>query len=156
MTNKFPNSNIQFSKAGRLPLSLLVVAFLAVGCNNIKPAQQEQRQGQKQEQNQNQTASTPSKEPTIIVSQTVEGSDLAEQPYTIQGGEKAIDLLKRKHSVEVKSYSFGDMVIGIDGIKPDSRHFWEFFVNGKSSNVGASSYILKNGDKIEWKLEEIK
>ena len=27
--------------------------------------------------------------------------------------------------------------------------------DGKSSNVGASSYILKTGDKVEWKLSTI-
>ena len=33
------------------------------------------------------------------------------------------------------------------------REFWAFYINGKMSNVGAGSYKLKDGDKIEWKIE---
>lgn len=76
--------------------------------------------------------------------------------YQVGVGETALDLLKSTSMVEVKSYSFGDMVIGISGKSADSKHFWELFVNGKSSNVGASAYILKDGDKIEWKLSTLK
>lgn len=103
-----------------------------------------------------QNAGSPDYQPGYItVAQTVEASNL-NQPYNkIKEGQTALDLLKATHQVEVKSYSFGDMVTGIDGNKSDAKHFWEFFVNGKSSNVGAGSYQLKDGDKIEWKLSEI-
>ncbi len=142
-------------KYAKILLLTSIIVLLAAGCNNTKPAQQNQPQGQKQGQTQNQPTPTSPQGATIIVSQTVEGSNLNQPSYTVPAGESEMDLLKKSHAIEVKSYSFGDMVIGIDGIKPDSKHFWEFFVNGKSSNVGASSYILKNGDKIEWKLSAI-
>lgn len=92
----------------------------------------------------------------VVVTQTVEGSSL-DQPYTkIKDGATAYDLLSSAHKVESKSYSgIGEFVESIDGIKPDSQHFWEFILNGKSSNVGASSYTLKDGDKIDWKLAKI-
>jgi hypothetical protein len=76
--------------------------------------------------------------------------------YKGQDGKNALDLLKASHRVDVKSYSFGDMVTGIDGISPDANHFWAMYVNGQMSQVGASQYVTKNGESIEWKLEEIK
>lgn len=93
---------------------------------------------------------------SLTVTQTVEGSNLNKPSYEFKEGQTALELLKATHEVEVKSYSFGDMVTGIDGNKADTKHFWEFFVNGKTSNVGAGSYKLQNGDKVEWKLSEIK
>ena len=91
----------------------------------------------------------------VIVTQTVQGSNLNTPYNKVKEGETAEDLLQATHKVEVKTYSFGDMVISIDGIKPDSKHFWAFLVNGAPSNVGAGSYKLKNGDKIEWQLSAI-
>lgn len=92
----------------------------------------------------------------IIVTQTVAGSNINE-PYTqILKSATVRDLLTVTHKVDFKNYgSLGDFVTGIDGKTADSKHFWEFFINGKSSNVGASSYVLKNGDNIEWKLSAI-
>ena len=69
----------------------------------------------------------------------------------------ALDLLNMSYKVEVKHYSgIGDMVISIAGQKAGDKHFWEFFINDKSSNVGAGSYKPVNGDKLEWKFSEIK
>ncbi|MBX4186889.1 MAG: DUF4430 domain-containing protein [Candidatus Doudnabacteria bacterium] len=76
--------------------------------------------------------------------------------YAGQDGKNALDLLKQSHRVEVKSYSFGDMVMSIDSIAPDAKHFWAMYVNGQLSQVGASQYISKSTDRISWKLEEIK
>lgn len=71
-------------------------------------------------------------------------------------GKTALELLRASHTITTKSFSgLGEYVESIDGVKPDSKHFWSFYVNGKSSNVGASSYTTKSGDVIEWKLEVI-
>jgi hypothetical protein len=92
----------------------------------------------------------------VTVQQTVEGSNLNRPQYTIMMGADALTLLQSTHKVETKDYgSTGKFVLSIDGVTPDSKHFWEFFVNGKSSNVGASSYMLKPDDKLEWKLSAI-
>lgn len=72
-------------------------------------------------------------------------------------GQTALALLKATHRIETKTYSgIGDFVESIDGQKGDSGHFWSFYVNGKAATVGASSYVTKTGDVIEWKFEEIK
>lgn len=36
---------------------------------------------------------------------------------------------------------------------PDDIRYWIFYVNGKPADVGVSSYTVKNGDVLEWKLE---
>lgn len=72
-------------------------------------------------------------------------------------GENALDLLKRSHKVQTKTYEgIGELVTSIDDVSADSKHFWSFYVNGQQSQVGASNYMAKATDTIAWKLEEIK
>ncbi|HYE22627.1 MAG TPA: DUF4430 domain-containing protein [Verrucomicrobiae bacterium] len=76
--------------------------------------------------------------------------------YNGQDGKNAMELLKASHQVETKDYAgLGEFVTGIDGVDSDSTTFWSFYVNGTQSTVGASQYVTKNSDVIEWKLEEI-
>lgn len=35
---------------------------------------------------------------------------------------------------------------------PKKHEFWELDANGAETQVGAGSYIIQNGDKIEWKI----
>ena len=129
------------------------IILLAAGCNKAQPQSANQQVTQPMTTN---PSSDEVKTTTITVTQTVDGSNQNKLSDVIPAGENAVDLLKADHRADTKSYSgIGEMVLSIDGIKPDSEHFWAFYVNGKSSNVGASSYVLKNGDKIEWKLEAI-
>lgn len=81
----------------------------------------------------------------------------ASQNYTVnyngQNGQTAYVLLTKNHNVVSKNYSgLGQFVTEIDGVKPSASNYWGFYVNGKPSDVGASQYKTKNGDKIEWKL----
>lgn len=75
--------------------------------------------------------------------------------YAGENGKNALDLLKGKYTVETQSFSGGEFVSSINGIKPDANHFWAFYINGQSSNVGAGSYVTNDGDVIDWKLEAI-
>ena len=75
--------------------------------------------------------------------------------YKGQDGQNALDLLKAKHKVEAKHYSFGDLVIGIDGITPDANHFWAMYINDQFSQVGASAYVTKSTDTIKWQIDEV-
>lgn len=76
---------------------------------------------------------------------------------TYQGveGVSALDTLKATHEVETQSFSFGELVQSIDGVKAPSTHFWSFLVNGEQAQVGAGDYIAKSTDTISWKLEAI-
>lgn len=101
--------------------------------------------------------------PQVAQKDTAENTTALQQvPSTVvtyqgQDGQNALDILKATHKVEVKSYSFGDMVVSIDGIAPNpATHFWSFYVNGEMSQVGASQYQTKSTDVIKWQLDEIK
>lgn len=144
---------------------LLLVVLISAGCNEKlfgTPRDGTSTKVYDQSKQKLDKASEQIKQRTeenlISVNQTVEGSNLNKPDgYQIETGKVALDLLKSTHQVKAKEYSgIGEFVEEIDGIKPDNRHFWAFYVNGKSSTVGASSYTLKDGDKIEWKLDAIK
>ena len=75
--------------------------------------------------------------------------------YPGQDGKNALELLKAGHQVDAKHYSFGDLVTGIDGITPDSKHFWALYVNGQFSQVGASAYVTKAADSIKWQIDAV-
>lgn len=114
---------------------LAVFVLLAAGCNQAtQPAQQST-----QSVNQEQTAP-----PVDSIS------------YQGQDNQSALQILKAKYQVETEEYAgMGEFVTSINGVKPASDQFWAFYVNGKSSQVGASQYQTKNSDLIEWKLETI-
>ena len=78
---------------------------------------------------------------------------LTQISYHGQNGVSALTLLDRHSQVQVKHYSFGDMVEAINGVKGDGPKYWLFYVNGKEADAGAGSYITKNSDVITWKLQ---
>ncbi len=72
-------------------------------------------------------------------------------------GETALQLLNNTHKVDAKGQNENAFVTAIDGAAADnSKEFWSFYVNGKQAEVGAGSYVLKNNDTIEWKIEAFK
>ena len=107
-------------------------------------------------QNQNTPNSSLSLNPTSgevpIPTQQVPTTTIT---YQGQDGQNALDLLKAGHQVEAKHYSFGDLVTGIDGIAPDTTHFWAMYVNGNFSQVGASAYVTKSTDIIKWQIDAV-
>ncbi|HLC44364.1 MAG: hypothetical protein A2722_00060 [Candidatus Doudnabacteria bacterium RIFCSPHIGHO2_01_FULL_50_11] len=122
--------------------SLLVVAVLVLGYSIF--SQRAQSPVQPVTSGQEQTIAPPQ----------VKG----QQSFFYAGikGETAMSLLKLYHKVETKDFGdLGEMVVAIDGIKPAADEFWAFYVNGKSSTIGASSYKTKDNDQIEWRLETI-
>ena len=58
-----------------------------------------------------------------------------------------LDALKEKCDVKTVEYSYGVLVVGIDGVDGD----WIYYVNGKYAGIGAQSYYLDDGDEIHWK-----
>ena len=76
--------------------------------------------------------------------------------YTCPAGSNAFTVLKSKANVKSKSHSgLGEFVESINALPGTSEKFWAFYVNGKKSQVGASSYTCSAGDNIEWKYEKI-
>ena len=48
----------------------------------------------------------------------------------------------------------GYFVEEINGTKNQDSVYWTLYINGVYSNVGASDYVLKQGDSVEWKYEK--
>lgn len=71
-------------------------------------------------------------------------------------GKSALEALKSKYDVKTKtSAGLGEYIESIDGVTPDTNHYWAFYVNGQPSSVAASRYVSKKGDAFEMKLEAI-
>ena len=76
--------------------------------------------------------------------------------YQGQTGKTALAVLQSLAKVETKSSSYGDFVVGINGVTADgTKEFWSFYVNGKLADQGAGTYQSKDSDKIEWKVESV-
>lgn len=68
------------------------------------------------------------------------------------------DLLKKvtaENSFNLNSKDYGGelgvFIQGIGGVSNSRDKFWQYWINNEYSQVGASSYQLKNGDLVEWK-----
>src|SRR5579862_2606513 len=48
-------------------------------------------------------------------------------------GTNALKLLEQHAAVTMKHYSFGDMVLSIDGVRGDGPKYWTFYVNNKQA-----------------------
>ena len=90
----------------------------------------------------------------VINSKVSQNKLLSAQEVGIEEGKTALDLTKKVAKVQTKGEGRDAFVVSIDGKIADSakKEFWEFLVNGKPAEVGAGSYKLKDGDKIEWRI----
>lgn len=82
----------------------------------------------------------------------------AKKDFTRQNvslNKTALEFTKNIAKVITKGEGVNAYVIEINGRLADEtkKEFWAFYINGKTAEVGAGSYKLKDGDKIEWKLE---
>lgn len=86
---------------------------------------------------------------------TTTSSEVTGIKYHGIAGQNALDLLKKYAKVETKHYSFGDLVVSINGTEGNGPKYWSFYLNGKLADIGAGSYVTKNTDNIEWKLQSL-
>ncbi len=76
----------------------------------------------------------------------------------LNANETLFDFTKRltdqnKLSFVYKDYKdLGMLVQEIGSHKNSPRAYWQYWVNNKYAQVGASTYVVKAGDIIEWKL----
>ena len=71
-------------------------------------------------------------------------------------GDTAYDALvevTQEHDIELNApeNEYGVFVNGIGGLEAADAYYWSFIVNGKSEEIGISSYELENGDNIQLK-----
>ena len=70
--------------------------------------------------------------------------------------QTALDFTKEKAKVTTKGEGSSAYVVKINSkLAEDSKkEFFAFYINDKMAEVGAGSYKLRQGDKIEWKIEK--
>jgi len=85
---------------------------------------------------------------------TIDGQK-KEASVKIKMGSTALQLLSSTHKIISKGEKQNAFITTIDerAALTEKREFWAFYVNGKQAVVGAGSYIVKNNDTIEWKIE---
>lgn len=126
--------------------ALGVVGFGYLGMQDIDTKGVEEPLKTQQEQNQKQADD---------VSISKDGKTVS---YNGVDGEVALVTLKAVTSVKTKnSGDLGEFVTEINGVEAeDGQNFWAFYVDGKQADKGASNYETKFGEKVEWRLEDIK
>jgi len=95
---------------------------------------------------------------TITVYQKILKQKTGHQPFnefSLELGKTSLELLKKTVPVKTKGEGKNAFVIMINNYEADSnkKEYWSFYVNGQYAQVGAGSYILKNNDRIEWKID---
>lgn len=75
----------------------------------------------------------------------------------LREGATVLDLLERlelRQGIALEKRNFpglGVFIEGIHGVRNTNNFYWQFWVNGEYSKVGAGQYVLKDGDKVLWK-----
>lgn len=92
-------------------------------------------------------------ESKITLSVTQDGKAIENSPFELsfKEGDKLLDVMKAQMDIQEEN----GLVTSINGIsqQPDEQKYWLFDVNGQMSDKGAQDVQLKDGDKIDWKLE---
>ncbi|PIN71841.1 hypothetical protein COV21_04035 [Candidatus Woesearchaeota archaeon CG10_big_fil_rev_8_21_14_0_10_45_5] len=66
--------------------------------------------------------------------------------------ESALDALSKNFNVTISGYpGLGEFVKCIDSVCSNSEYFWAFYINNQSASLGAGSYLLKDGDVVEFR-----
>jgi hypothetical protein len=76
--------------------------------------------------------------------------------FAVEPGAKAWDAIQKAvgaSNVTYKDYGgdLGILIVGLYGVEAAGNHFWEFVVNGKSSDKGVSGYTVQDGDVLEFR-----
>ena len=81
------------------------------------------------------------------------GESKKEATVSAQTAFETLQNLAQQENLDLKTkqYDFGVFVEGIGGVENTKEKAWIYFINGKSAEVAADKYELKNGDIIEWK-----
>ena len=91
------------------------------------------------------------------VSLSIEGL-FTDRTVSITSGESMVAMLQQVDAVEpamklsIQTYeSLGTLITGMGGLQNGTdKKYWKYRVNGVEPQIGASGYILKPGDKVEW------
>lgn len=96
---------------------------------------------------------------TIRIKININGNEYTENYFENTSVYRYLEILKENKKIDFTSQDYGEMgslVEEINGLKNSvtDNKYWFYYVNGASASVGASQYILKPSDTIEWKYEK--
>lgn len=69
--------------------------------------------------------------------------------------QNALELAQNELKLDLKEYSFGTMIEGVNGLMADNQHYWAIYQNGEYAKIGIAEIELNKGDQLELKYEEI-
>lgn len=83
-------------------------------------------------------------------------------PITVENGRSAYEsfmaLDEREDDVTFEATDYGAagyFINSINGVSGSADAFWKLYYNGTEAQTGASSIILNNNDKLEFKYEKV-
>jgi len=77
--------------------------------------------------------------------------------YTAEkDGETPFSLLNENEEIEYDQYEFGTFVTSINGKASTNQFYWALYINDEYAQEASDKIVLKTGDKVEWKWEEVK
>ncbi len=140
---------MDFLKKNLLTVSAIAVIIIGGGTYLLT---QNKTQTQKPSSN-----SRSSEEKKTVVTVTVkDASNEVSYPLTEGVGQTALAVTKKATFDQVETSGEGEnaFVTSINSRKAsaEKKEYWELVVNGVSAQVGAGSYIVNEGDKIEWRI----
>lgn len=71
-------------------------------------------------------------------------------------GQTPFLLLNENAKVEYDQYEFGAFITSINGKASTSEFYWALYVNDEYAQEASDKIVLKVGDQVEWKWEEVK
>lgn len=108
-------------------------------------------------QNETKVDSTQQDVKTLKVSVVLNfGEEEKTNTYSLnlESGKTALEATKKVADVVTSGEGELAFVTSIRDREADSdkNEFWEFVINGEPAQIGAGSYVVKNGDKLEWRI----
>lgn len=102
-------------------------------------------------------------QPSKVASLTIEfdSNNLreVENIYNVQG-QTVLELLKtvaQENNLPVMTRDYGSLGVMVtqigDKINGQDNKYWQYYINGKYSEIGAGSYKLTGSEKIDWRFE---
>ncbi|MGG5370170.1 DUF4430 domain-containing protein [Enterococcus sp. AZ196] len=78
--------------------------------------------------------------------------ELSKKEIAFKDGEKLFDVLEKNYEIEDDD----GMISSIDGHAQDEKNkkYWVFTINDEQVNSGAKDVVLKDGDRVVFKLEQ--
>lgn len=83
---------------------------------------------------------------------------------TVEEGSTALELMNvisQRHDLTFSGKDYGELGLFLEAINgvtnnPDTQQYWTLYVNNAMAQVGVSSYVVQNGDTVEWRYEILK